>query len=121
MGWTIEIEIPFRTLNFDPNAPAWGVNFQRTIRRREEETFWTGWARNQGIRRMASYGLLEGISDVSQGIGLDVQPYVAANVDKDAGVDFIYNITPSLKGTFTINTDFAKTQVDQRRVDSASG
>jgi len=127
-GWTIEIEIPFRTLNFDPNAPAWGVNFQRTIRRHEEETFWTGWARNQGIRRMASYGLLEGISDVSQGIGLDVQPYVAgnytdapgrstnSNFDKDAGVDFIYNITPSLKGTFTINTDFAETQVDQRRV-----
>jgi len=39
VGWTAEIEIPFRTLNFDPNAPAWGVNFQRTIRRREEETF----------------------------------------------------------------------------------
>ena len=26
MGWTIEIEIPFRTLNFDPDAEAWGVN-----------------------------------------------------------------------------------------------
>jgi hypothetical protein len=127
-GWTIEIEIPFRTLNFDPNAPAWGVNFQRTIRRKEEETFWTGWARNQGMRRVASYGLLEGISDVSQGIGLDVQPYAAGNYidapgrnvkskfEKDAGVDFIYNITPSLKGTFTVNTDFAETQVDQRRV-----
>ena len=33
IGWTIEIEIPFRTLNFDPTAPAWGVNFQRTVRR----------------------------------------------------------------------------------------
>ena len=37
MGWTIEFEIPFRTLNFDPNAPAWGINFQRTIRRKNEE------------------------------------------------------------------------------------
>jgi hypothetical protein len=128
MGWAIEIEIPFRTLNFDPNAPAWGVNFQRTLRRREEESFWTGFARNQGIRRMASYGLLEGISDVSQGIGLDVQPYAAgnytdapgrnikSNFDKDAGIDLIYNVTPSLKSTFTVNTDFAETQVDQRRV-----
>jgi hypothetical protein len=106
MGWTIEIEIPFRTLNFDPNAPAWGVNFQRTLRRREEETFWTGWARNQGIRRMASYGLLEGISDVALRIGLDVQPSSqvihgappsTAQPDKDAGVDFIYNITCHLK------------------------
>ena len=38
IGWTLEIEIPFRTLNFNPNAPAWGVNFQRTIRRKEEES-----------------------------------------------------------------------------------
>ena len=128
IGWTIEIEIPFRTLNFDPSAPAWGVNFQRSIRRKEEESFWTGWPRNQGIRRMSNYGLLEGITDVSQGIGLDIQPYASGNYtdapgrnagskfDADAGVDFIYNITPSLKGTFTINTDFAETQVDQRRV-----
>jgi hypothetical protein len=127
-GWTIEIEIPFRTLNFDPNAPAWGVNFQRTIRRREEESYWTGWARNQGIRRMASYGLLEGISEVSQGVGLDLQPYIAGSYtgapgrnvksefDTDAGIDLIYNITPSLKGVFTVNTDFAETQADQRRV-----
>ena len=128
IGWTIEVEIPFRTLNFDPNAPAWGVNFQRTIRRKEEESLWTGWPRNQGLRRMANYGLLEGISDVSQGLGLDVQPYVAGSYidapgrnlesrfEGDTGIDFIYNITPSLKGTFTINTDFAETQVDQRRV-----
>ncbi len=38
IGWTIEIEIPFRTLNFDPTAPAWGANFQRTARRKNEES-----------------------------------------------------------------------------------
>src|SRR5688500_2612342 len=32
-GWTAEMEVPFRTLNFDPNLTAWGVNFQRTVRR----------------------------------------------------------------------------------------
>src|SRR4029077_1434729 len=30
--------------------------------------------------------------------------------------DFIYRITPQLKGNFTLNTDFAETEVDQRRV-----
>ena len=74
IGWTLEIEIPFRTLKFNPDAPAWGVNFQRTIRRKNEETLWTGFARNQGVRMMQNAGMLEGISDVSQGIGLDVQP-----------------------------------------------
>ena len=128
IGWTIEIEIPFRTLNFDPDAPAWGFNIQRTIRRKNEETLWTGWARNQGLRRMTNAGLIEGISDVSQGIGLNVQPYMTGSYKDygcsssgsctkvDAGVDFIYSITPQLKGNFTINTDFAETEVDQRRV-----
>jgi len=33
-GWSAEIRIPFRTLNFNPDSDAWGINFQRTIRRR---------------------------------------------------------------------------------------
>src|SRR5262249_50265786 len=46
-GWTIEVEIPFSTLSFDPNGSAWGINFQRTVRRKNEEMLWSGWARNQ--------------------------------------------------------------------------
>jgi hypothetical protein len=42
IGWTLEIAIPFRTLNFDPGAPAWGINFQRTVQRKSEESLWTG-------------------------------------------------------------------------------
>lgn len=48
-GWSAEIEIPFNTINFKPDATSWGINFQRTIRRKIEETLWTGWARNQGL------------------------------------------------------------------------
>jgi hypothetical protein len=130
IGWTIEIVIPFRTLNFDPGAPAWGINFQRTVRRKSEETLWTGHQRNQGLRRMANAGLLVGIEDVSQGVGLDVRPYTAAyiaeapgrtppvgrNNDQNVGVDLFYNITPNLRSNLTINTDFAETEVDQRQV-----
>jgi len=32
-GWNIEIEIPFRTVNFNPESDTWGINFQRTVRR----------------------------------------------------------------------------------------
>lgn len=130
IGWTIEIEIPFSTLNFDPDAPAWGVNFQRTIRRKNEENLWTGHQRNQGLRRMSNAGLLLGITNVSQGIGLELRPYGAFKVadapgreprlpiDKDAdpGVDLFYNVTPSLRAVLTVNTDFAETEVDQRLV-----
>jgi hypothetical protein len=75
-GWTAEVEIPFKTLNFDPAAEYWGANFQRTIRRKNEEVLWSGFARNQGLLILAGEGRLEGISDVSQGVGLDVKPYV---------------------------------------------
>ena len=41
---------------------------------------------------------------------------LGSNFKGDGGVDFNYSITPQLKGNFTINTDFAETEVDQRRV-----
>ena len=126
IGWVIEVDIPFRTLAFDPNAPAWGVNFQRTVRRKQEELLWTGHQRNQGLRRMANAGLLVGLNEVSRGKGFEVKPYVAGYVDTpggaatvgeaDIGLDVAYNLTPSLRAVGTINTDFAETEVDQRRV-----
>ena len=50
-GWSAEIRIPFSTLNFDPNARSWGINFQRTIRRRNEEILWNGWRRGESLFR----------------------------------------------------------------------
>ena len=130
IGWVLEIEMPFRTLNFDPNAQAWGINFQRTVRRKNEETIWNGYQRTSGgLRRMSNAGLIVGLSEISQGVGLDVVPYttgrarstpILPNTDAsytgDAGVDFVYNVTPSLRANFTVNTDFAETEVDDRQV-----
>jgi hypothetical protein len=128
LGWTAEIEIPFKTLNFDPNTTTWGANFQRTVKRKNEESLWTGWLRNEGLTRMSNAGRVNGIEDISQGIGLDLKPYAlgaggnapgrgtpATTGDFDIGLDAFYNVTPALKANFTINTDFAETEVDQRR------
>ncbi len=130
IGWVLEIDLPFRSLSFDPNAPAWGINFQRTVRRKQEELLWTGHQRNQGLQRMANAGLLVGIKDVSPGRGFELRPYVSGHAadnpggadidvretDADVGIDMAYNLTPSLRGVATINTDFAETEVDQRLV-----
>lgn len=129
IGWTLEVEIPFSTLSFDPNGTAWGINFQRSVRRRNEEMVWNGWARNQGLFRLTNAGLLQGISGVTQGVGLDIRPYglvsseaspgtaqpVAVN-EGQVGVDVFYSLTPGLRANLTINTDFAQTEVDQRLV-----
>jgi hypothetical protein len=129
IGWTIEIRIPFRTLSFDPNAPGWGINFQRTVRRKNEESLWMGWAYNQGLFRIQNTGLLLGIRDVEQGLGLDLRPYVTMigasapgrgqgdlDGDPDVGLDVYYSPTPTLRANLTLNTDFAQTEVDQRQV-----
>ena len=128
-GWTAEIEIPFRTLNFDPAASSWGMNFQRTVRRKNEESLWTGYARNQGLARMLNAGRVSGFSSVSQGLGLDLKPYIVGNVfaapgrggdhnvaTGDVGLDVFYNLTPALRANLSVNTDFAETEVDERRV-----
>jgi len=127
-GWSAEICIPFRTLNFDPANDEWGINFQRTIRRKNEETLWSGHLRNQGLYLPVHAGILKGIHDVSQGIGLEVIPYASAArkyaVDEDPqicnpadmGFDVQYSITSGLRAALTVNTDFAEVEVDERRV-----
>ena len=127
-GWTAEVEIPFKTVNFNPDTDTWGANFQRTVRRKNEESLWTGWLRDEGLTRMSNAGRIAGINDISQGIGLDLKPYALAAAsaapgrnapattgDFDIGLDAFYNVTPALKANFTVNTDFAETEVDERR------
>jgi hypothetical protein len=125
-GWSAEIELPFRTFNFDADGVAWGINFQRTVRRKNEESLWAGHLRNQGLLRMSNAGLLTGLGRVDQGVGLDVKPHAVASVadtatgpalgDATAGLDLFYNLTPALRANLTINTDFAETEVDDRIV-----
>ncbi|MBI4484865.1 MAG: hypothetical protein HY655_02530, partial [Acidobacteria bacterium] len=129
IGWTLEIEVPFRTMNFNPDSDAWGINFQRTIARKNEVSLWMGWPRNQGLNRMSNAGLLTGIRNVTQGHGLDVKPYAVATSesfpgrgdskvtnDANVGADVFYNLTPQLRANLTVNTDFAQAEVDARQV-----
>jgi hypothetical protein len=128
-GWSAEIKIPFRTLNFDPASETWGANFMRVIRRKNETVLWTGYRRNQGISRPQDAGALTGLAGLSQGLGLEIVPYgilgrsedrltdgSEISVSPDVGLDLNYSITPSLKASLTINTDFAETEVDERQI-----
>jgi len=128
-GWSAEIKIPFRTLNFDPTSETWGVNFMRVIRRKNETVLWSGYRRNQGIDRPQDAGALTGLAGLSQGLGLEIVPYGVlhgtedhsppaseSSVSPDVGLDLNYSITPSLKASLTVNTDFAETEVDQRQI-----
>ncbi len=127
-GWSAEIRIPFSTLNFDPSLEAWGINFQRTIRRHNEEILWNGWRRGEGLFRPIHSGRLVGLSGINQGRGIELKPFINASTnrgpaagsargsDAKAGIDITYSLTPSLRGALTFNTDFAEVEVDSRQV-----
>lgn len=123
-GWIAEVEIPFKSLPFDPSIDTWGFNFGRGIRRRGEEMAWVSYNRtfNPSIA-----GQLTGLEGMDQGLGLDLVPSFAMNRDKqfdlrttdtsmDPSLDVFYRLTPSLNAALTINTDFSATEVDNRQV-----
>ena len=124
-GWSVEVVIPFRTLNFDPNLDTWGINFQRTVRRKNEDMKWEGFERNKKITQPIHAGYLKGLKNLTQGNGLEFKPYfslknqemnMVKNNFNDIGFDVSINITSGLKASLTYNTDFAEAEVDQRRV-----
>jgi len=123
-GWTAEVAIPFNTLNFDPDSEEWGFTIARTIARKREEIAWSSFNRNINP---TTTGLITGIRDIRQGVGLDIIPSIAmaAGEDHVAGItddrtdpslNVFYKFTPNLTGALTFNTDFSATEVDNRQV-----
>ena len=123
-GWTAEMVIPFKTLNFDPGNPNWGFTVERTIARKQEEIAWVSY--NRRVNPGAS-GLITGLTGLQQGRGIDVVPSIVMTDTRDVAagtndtnsqpsLDVFYNITPSLTAMLTLNTDFSTTEVDDRQI-----
>jgi hypothetical protein len=130
-GWVAEIEIPLKSISFDPNGDRWGINFRRAIARRDERIGWV--SRNRNTDPSTS-GVAVGFEGLQQGLGLDIVPSVSATRTKtfaaadnglessvtandvDPSLDVFYKITPSLTSAVTVNTDFSATDVDDRQV-----
>ena len=123
-GWTAEIVIPFKSLNFDPNNPDWGFTVGRAIPRKQEKMAWTSFDRDI---HPSSAGVLSGFSGLQQGRGLDIIPSISLAGNQnyltdsratrtDPSLDVFYNFSPSLTGILTFNTDFSSTEVDDRQV-----
>ena len=126
-GWTAEIEIPFKTLSFNPANDTWGINFTRTIGRRKEDIGWVSYNRAQNP---ANSGTLSGMTGLEQGLGLDIVPGLrlsnvteydpvvadSSTTDFEPSLDIFYKPTPSLTAALTINTDFSGTGADARQV-----
>jgi hypothetical protein len=127
-GWSAEFEIPFRTLRYEPGSGReWGLNFQRTIRRRKESSYWAPLPFQFDLMKVSQAGTLGGL-DLPGQRNLKLIPYALGEVRQrgaegspaaalgDIGLDAKYGLTPSLTLDATINTDFAQVEVDEQQV-----
>ena len=137
-GWTLEMEIPFRTLRYRSEPPhIWGVQLRRAIRRKNEWAYLTrlpvasgAGSGARGMFRISQAGSLVGIEPPPAGRNIEIKPYAIgglttdmaatpARIDEgsgDGGIDVKYGITQNLTADFTWNTDFAQVEVDERQV-----
>ena len=127
IGWTAEIAIPFRTLRYPSgDVQTWGLNFQRNIRSRNEQSYWASLPRQFRLHRLSLAGELQGI-EVPPQRNLKLTPFVLGEALRrtddtkttalgDFGADLKYSITPSVTLDLTYNTDFAQVEVDDQQV-----
>lgn len=126
-GWTVEIALPSRTLNFTRGLDTWGANFERNVARVRTVLRWTSPTLDSFFYDLSRGGSITGLADLQQGLGIEVSPYVTGRTRAEftegnravlgaAGGDFTYRITSQLAAVFTANTDFAETEVDTRQL-----
>ena len=146
-GWSAEFAIPLKTLRFnDIQVQTWGINFQRNIRRRNENAYWAQLPRQFNLNRLSLAGTLTGLS-LSRQRNLKLMPYTLGNAFRTQvktttgqngvfnsssattaddlnvltsrdnwGMDMKYSLTPSLTLDATYNTDFAQVEVDDQQI-----
>ena len=126
-GWSAEFAIPFKSLSFPAERAVWGFNITRHIQRKLEEDRWAAARLEMQFLQVSEAGEITLARGLTQGIGLDVRPFIGGRwrhfgpdgrnvATGKPGLDMFYNITPSLKVTGTVNTDFGETEVDARQI-----
>lgn len=129
LGWTVEMRIPFSQLRFHENSEhTWGINFKRTIGRRNEFDYLAFTPRDES-GFVSRFGTLTGISSITPGGTVEVLPYIntrAEYVHSNAGdpfnpgsrylpglgADLKVGLTSNLTLNATVNPDFGQVEVD---------
>jgi TolB-like protein len=132
-GWTVEMEIPFKSLRFRPEtSQVWGIHLGRQIKHKNESTYLSPVAISggPGLFRLSAAGTVTGIEVPTDNRTFEIKPYaigssatdlnqtpqIRNNGDGDFGVDVKYGVTQNLTADFTYNTDFAQVEVDEQQV-----
>jgi hypothetical protein len=125
-GWSTELCFPFSTFKFyDKEEQVWGINFQREIRRYNEDDLWASVGPNLGLFKISEAGDLVGLKNISRGNPVYLMLFYSSGVQitegskkyvNEPGVDIKYGITKTLSLDITANTDFAQVEADRARI-----
>ena len=126
-GWFAEAAFPLTTFSFDPESDVWGLNLTRNLKRKNQRGIWSSPRPSMRSYYVSEAGKLQGLSDLRQGLGLEINPYLLGtqSEDKEAGTDDFefewggdirYRISPKMGATLSYNTDFAAAETDARQV-----
>ena len=126
-GWSAEIVIPSRTLSFTRGLREWGLNLERFVPRERLALRWSSPTLDSVLYDLSRTGTLSGVGDLKQGRGIEVSPYGVAKTKQfygesprtwqaTAGGEITWKATPQFATVFTLNTDFAETEVDTRQI-----
>jgi hypothetical protein len=129
-GWTAELRIPFSQLRFNRMAEGgtWGINFRRTIARRDEISYWAPVPANSQAL-VSRFGDLSGLPSLSPPQRIEAVPYAVARLTRApgdaanpyydsnawkgaAGGDLKVGVTSALTLNATINPDFGQVEAD---------
>jgi hypothetical protein len=138
-GWTVEMQIPFKSLRYRPGrSQIWGVQLRRAIRRKNEWVHLTlvprstvrGTSGSSGIFRISRSGTLVDLEAPEASRNLEIKPYAISGLKTDraaipatsneghadVGLDVKLGLTENLTADFTVNTDFAQVEADEQQV-----
>lgn len=122
-GYVVEIEIPYKSIQYHDNLDYWGLDIDRWIPKNSEDQYWCSYEQNEG-QRVSKFGKLvfEDFKPSIKGLNLEIYPtafgkltYIGDKkykLDPNAGLDIFYNPSPQLTLQATANPDFAQIEAD---------
>jgi hypothetical protein len=125
-GYTVEMEVPWKSLRTEPDRLVWGFNAVRAVRRTMERSAWSPYPRTFSPFRMPYSGQLvfPEPPTTRTRLNLQLRPYAILRADRlgaspwslrpNAGGEITWSPTPNTVLDLTGNTDFAEVDVDRR-------
>ena len=126
-NWTVEMEIPFKSIRFKPELSNWKINFARNDLKRNENSTWNKVPRQFNIASLAFSGdLIWDNIPKKTGNNIAIIPYSIARTTKDfvsktdtkfdanIGLDGKIALSSSMNLDLTLNPDFSQVEVDRQ-------